>query len=148
MLLRFLILFLIFGLSQVSTCQQSAANSKPVAPAEGSMVYVVGDVHKAGGYSMESGRMTVLQVISLAEGPSPTAALNKAVLIRNTPAGKKQIPLGLKNILAAKAPDISLQAGDIVFIPKSVAQGGSLRPQLYDAPPVPPLEKPAQSFDR
>ena len=91
------------------------------------IVYVVGEVHKAGGYIMENGRMTVLQAISMAEGTNPTAALNKAVLIRNTPAGRQQIPLGLKNILAAKAPDIPVQAEDIVFIPNSAAKSAGKR---------------------
>jgi|SRR5579864_1141340 len=149
MLSRPLIVLLVFGLSQVSPCQKSTASSKPAAPTQGSIVYVVGEVHKAGGYTMENGRMTVLQAISLAEGTNPTAALNKAVLIRNTAAGRQQIPLGLKNILAAKAPDIPLQAGDIVFIPNSAAKStrGTVFP-LYDVPPSPPLQKPAPFYDR
>jgi polysaccharide biosynthesis/export protein len=91
------------------------------------VVYVVGEVHKAGGYTMQNGRMTVLQAISLAEGTNPNAAVNRAVLIRNTPTGREQIRLGLKNILAAKAPDIPVQADDILFVPNSNAKNAGKR---------------------
>jgi polysaccharide export outer membrane protein len=91
------------------------------------IVYVVGDVKKTGGYVMENGRMTVLQAISMAEGTNPNANLNKAVLIRSTPDGRQQIPLELKKILASKAPDVPVQAEDIIFIPNSASKSAGKR---------------------
>ena len=87
------------------------------------MVYVVGAVHKPTGIVMEnSGNISVLQAIAVAEGTNPTAALNGAKIIRRTEAGPKEIPIQLKKILASKAPDLRLEAEDIVFVPNSAGK--------------------------
>ena len=92
------------------------------------IVYVVGDVHKPSGVVMENGtQMTVLQAIAMAEGTNPTAALNAARLIRKTPTGPQEMPLELKKILAAKSPDIHLQAEDIIFVPNNAAKTAGKR---------------------
>jgi polysaccharide export outer membrane protein len=92
------------------------------------VVYVVGDVHKPSGVIMDNGTdMTVLQAIAMAEGTNPTAALNKAKLIRTTATGRQELPLALKDMLASKAPDMRLQAEDIIFVPNSVAKSATKR---------------------
>lgn len=92
------------------------------------MVYVVGDVHKPSGVLMQNGsQMTVLQAIAMAEGVNPTASMNGGKIIRKTPGGPQEIPLQLKKILSAKAPDIQLQAEDIIFVPSSAAKSASKR---------------------
>ena len=92
------------------------------------VVYVVGDVHKPSGVVMDNGTdMTVLQAIAMAEGTNPTAKLNNAKLIRKTPNGPQEMPLALKDMLASKAPDIRLQAEDIIFVPNSAAKTAGRR---------------------
>jgi len=92
------------------------------------VVYVSGDVKKPSGVIMENGsEMTVLQAIAMAEGVGPDAALNKSKLIRRTPAGPQEIPLRLKDMFASKAPDVRLQAEDIVFVPNSAAKSAGKR---------------------
>jgi polysaccharide biosynthesis/export protein len=93
------------------------------------VVYVSGDVKKPSGVIMENGsEMTVLQAIAMAEGVGPDAALNKSKLIRRTPGGPPQeIPLPLKDMFASKAPDVRLQAEDIVFVPNSAAKSAAKR---------------------
>jgi polysaccharide export outer membrane protein len=92
------------------------------------IVYVVGDVKQPGGFVMENGKgITVMQAIALAQGIGPNAALNGAKLVRKTPEGPKDIPLALKKILSAKAPDPQLQADDIVFVPDSAAKSAFKR---------------------
>jgi polysaccharide biosynthesis/export protein len=92
------------------------------------VVYVVGDVHKPSGVVMDNGTdMTVLQAIAMAEGANPTAKLNKAKLIRKTPNGPQELPLALNDMLASKAPDIRLQAEDIIFVPNSAAKTAGRR---------------------
>lgn len=92
------------------------------------VIYVSGDVHKPSGVIMENGSdMTVLQAIAMAEGVLPDAALNKSKLIRRTPNGPQEIPLRLKDMFASKAPDVHLQAEDIVFIPNSAAKSAGKR---------------------
>jgi polysaccharide export outer membrane protein len=71
--------------------------------------------------------ITVLQAIALAQGLGPNPSLNKAKLIRNGPEGRKDIPLPLKQILASKAPDMELQADDIIFIPDSLSMSAAKR---------------------
>jgi polysaccharide export outer membrane protein len=102
-------------------------NNIPVYPGDtvlvskAGLVYVTGDVKRQGGFVMENSQMTVLQAIAMAQGPLSTAALSRAQVIRNPGQGKSQqeIPIPLKKILAAKAPDMPLQANDIVFVPNS-----------------------------
>jgi polysaccharide export outer membrane protein len=92
------------------------------------VVYVVGDVHLPGGFVMENGNdITVLKAIALAQGTNPNAALNAARLIRKTPEGPKDVPLDLKKILAAKAPDPQLQPDDVVFVPGSAGKSAAKR---------------------
>ncbi len=92
------------------------------------VVYVVGDVHQPGGFVMENGNdITVLKAIALAQGTNPNAALNAAKLIRKTPEGPKDVPLSLKQILAAKAPDLQLQPDDVVFVPGSAGMSAAKR---------------------
>ena len=99
-----------------------------VVVSKAGIVYVVGDVHRPSGVVMENGtQMTVLQAIAMAEGTNPTAALNSAKIIRKTPEGPKESPLELKKILAAKSPDITLQADDIIFVPGSAAKSAAKR---------------------
>lgn len=66
--------------------------------------------------------VTILQAIALAQGTSYTAAKGSAKIIRTTPQGRQEIPVNLKNILAAKAPDQPLQDNDILFVPSSAAR--------------------------
>jgi polysaccharide export outer membrane protein len=86
------------------------------------IVYVVGDVKLPGGFSMENGKMTILQALAMAQGANPTAALGHSKLIRSTPQGHEDVPISLKEILSGKASDVSLQAEDIVFVPNSAGK--------------------------
>jgi polysaccharide biosynthesis/export protein len=92
------------------------------------IVYVVGDVRQPGGFVMENGKnITVVQAIALAQGIGPNPALNAARIVRKTPDGPKDVPLDLKKILAAKAPDPGLEADDILFVPGSAEKSAFKR---------------------
>jgi len=90
-----------------------------VVVSKAGIVYVVGDVRQPSGFVMENSQLTVLQAIAMAQGTNNTAKLDKTVLIRKTASGPQQIPIPLPRIMSAKVPDISLQADDIVFVPRS-----------------------------
>ena len=84
------------------------------------IVYVVGDLQRPGGFLIEnSDRLTVLQAISLAQGATKTAALNRTKLIRKGPQGRTEIGLRLKEILDGHAEDMRLEDGDILYVPNS-----------------------------
>lgn len=95
------------------------------------IVYVVGDVHRAGGFPLSShNSISLLQALSLAEGLGPDAALARARILRPVPGNDgtpKEIPVDLKAIVAGKAPDLRLFANDILFIPNSSAKSGVRR---------------------
>jgi polysaccharide export outer membrane protein len=87
------------------------------------IVYVVGEVGKPSGFLMDSGSLTVLQAIALAWGVNRSAKLGAAKIIRKTPQGAMtETPVQLKKILEAKAPDLPMQADDILFVPTSAAK--------------------------
>lgn len=91
-----------------------------IVVSKGGIVYVVGDVTRAGGFLIENNdKLTVLQAIALAQGTTRTAALNSAKLIRKENGVRQEQELPLKRILANKAPDQALQDSDIIFVPSS-----------------------------
>lgn len=86
------------------------------------VVYVVGDVQKAGGFQLSHRTMSLLQTLSLAEGLGPNNAAGRARILRQEPGGDgtpRQIPVDINKIVAGKAPDFQLQANDVLFVPKS-----------------------------
>jgi polysaccharide export outer membrane protein len=87
------------------------------------MVYVIGNVNRPGGFVMlNQGSMSLLQALAMAEGPTSTASLNRARLIRKTSSGYQDIPVPLKNMLNGHDEDRAMQADDILFIPNSAAK--------------------------
>ena len=88
---------------------------------------MVGDVGPPGGYLVEdSGTITVLQALALAQGMNKTAKYD-AKLIRTTPAGRVESDLPLKRILANTTADPKLSDGDILFVPSAEAKSGPTR---------------------
>lgn len=83
----------------------------------------------------------------MAEGANPTANLHKAKIIRNGENGPTEVPIDLKKIIQAKAPDVTLQAGDILFVPNSASKS-SMKNLYYDVPPSAPLQDAAPIFIR
>ena len=85
------------------------------------VVYVIGDVGKPGGFTMEGNRVSVAQALALAQGMNRTAKSN-GMLIRMTPTGRTETQIALTKILSNKAPDLQLQDGDILYVPLSGAK--------------------------
>jgi polysaccharide biosynthesis/export protein len=87
------------------------------------LVYVVGDVIRPGGFTVDPGEdVTVLRALSLAWGPSQNAALSKAILIREQASGRTVTTLDLKRMLHGQDPDQPIQDHDILFVPNSAAK--------------------------
>jgi polysaccharide export outer membrane protein len=98
-----------------------------VVVSKAGIVYVVGDVKLPGGFVMENDSMTVLQAVALAQGPLPTAALDKTKLIRRVNAQQQETPIELKKIFRSQQNDLKLQADDILFIPNSAGKSAARR---------------------
>jgi polysaccharide export outer membrane protein len=96
----------------------------------GEMVYVVGGVHRPGGFVLgEKESITVLQALSMAEGLLRTASPKNARILRMTEgsAQRAEIPVDIKKILSNKAGDQGLRPNDILFIPDSTAKSAGMR---------------------
>jgi polysaccharide export outer membrane protein len=91
---------------------------------KGKMIYVVGDVKRAGGFVIgENDSLTVLKAISLAEGLNGTADSAHARILRSTGAGQhSEEPFDVRKLLAGKTQDVPLRADDILFIPSSTSK--------------------------
>jgi polysaccharide biosynthesis/export protein len=95
-----------------------------ISVAHAEMVYVVGNVKKSGGISINSAdSMSITQALSLAEGTAPGAAPRKARILRavdGKPSNKDEVPVDLSMVLSGKAPDLQLHANDVLFVPDNV----------------------------
>jgi polysaccharide export outer membrane protein len=82
-------------------------------------VYVTGEVAKPGAIPLAPGMMAV-QAITKAGGLNPTSKSDDAVVIRQidkeTP---RTIKLHISDVLQSGEPDIPLQPGDVIYVPKS-----------------------------
>ncbi len=86
------------------------------------MVYVTGQVQRAGGYVLrERETVSVLQALALAGGLSGNASSKRARILRAAPsgAGREEIAVNVKRIMTGQAKDTPLRAGDILFIPEN-----------------------------
>jgi polysaccharide export outer membrane protein len=113
---------------------KSAATNVEVLPGDtvlvsrAGVVYVVGDVARPSGFTMDSNeRMTVLQAIAMAGGTNGTAALDSSKILRRSAQGVQEIPIPLSKLLSAKATDQPLQAEDVLFVPKSLGKSVARR---------------------
>lgn len=91
------------------------------------IVYVVGAVNRPGGFPLtgDGGRMSVLKAIALAEGLKSTAIRKRSMIIHDGSSPRPQqreFVFNLGRVFAGQAPDPSLEAGEILFIPDSTSQ--------------------------
>jgi polysaccharide export outer membrane protein len=92
-------------------------------------VFVVGNVHKPGGFPAADGaEMTVLKALALAEGLTPFSK-KQAFIYRRSDASPStppaEIVVELRKIMDRKSPDVALGPNDILYIPDSRAARAS-----------------------
>jgi polysaccharide export outer membrane protein len=85
--------------------------------------FVGGEVRKPGSFPLKDGT-TLRQAISMAEGTTIRAALDRGVIFREDPSsGKRQeIRVDIGAIMSGKKEDINLMANDIIIVPNSRAK--------------------------
>jgi len=85
------------------------------------IVYVLGAVNRPGGYAMlEDGELNVAQAISMAQGlaiQARTGALR--VVTHGADGNLTNVPVSYKRMMNGKQVPMSLEAGDIVYVPVS-----------------------------
>lgn len=83
-------------------------------------VFVYGEVRSPGAIPfLQSQKITLLQAIAQAGGPTEWAKRTRVVIKRkNLKTGKEiKIPVNLKKLISGKTSDIVLEEGDVVIIP-------------------------------
>lgn len=83
-----------------------------------SQVFVLGQVNAPRPVGFVD-NMTLTTAISKALGPAPDAHLSHVAIVRGSLAEAKIAIVNLAAILTGRAPDIALQARDIVYVPQS-----------------------------
>ena len=94
------------------------------------MIYVVGEVHRSGGFVLGEHRsMSVLQALSLAGGLNTGADPRHAKILRLKPDAdqREELKVDVKDALNGKKSDTPLQGEDILFIPGSTGKKAALR---------------------
>jgi protein involved in polysaccharide export with SLBB domain len=79
-------------------------------------IFVLGQVTKSGTFSFTKG-MTVVEAITLAGGFKSSANQNYVVVTRKVGGKEKRIPVPVEKISAGLASNLTLRAGDIIFVP-------------------------------
>ena len=80
---------------------------------EAGKIFVVGNVRKPGAFLVHDGSEdSVLKLVALAEGLAPFS-YKQAFIYR----AKQEIPIELDRILKRTSPDVSLEVGDVLYIP-------------------------------
>ena len=88
-----------------------------------SFVYIGGEVKHPGAYAYPPAGMTLLEALSLAGGVRSEAVLDRTRWVRLTPQGQRMTRrLRLGPVLAGRAPDPTLRANDLVYIPSSLGR--------------------------
>jgi polysaccharide biosynthesis/export protein len=97
---------------------------------KGQMVYVMGEVTRAGGFVLHDQQsLSVLEAVSMAGGYTPRAALKKARILRSV-EGKDQrqeVALNLKALSNGQAADVRLLPRDVLVIPNDTAREFRIR---------------------
>lgn len=93
------------------------------------LVYVMGEVKKAGGFTLhEKESMSLMKALAMAEGLQRTAAPKHAKILRASGDGNRQeIPIDLSKILDGRAPDMSMRPDDVLFVPNNLPRSVAAR---------------------
>jgi polysaccharide biosynthesis/export protein len=99
-----------------------------ISVAKGEIVYVVGDVKKQGGFVLgEHEQLSLIKLLSLAEGLQSTAAPGRAKVIHESDGGRTETPVDVQKILQGKDQDVMLKPDDILFVPTSTGKKMAFR---------------------
>jgi polysaccharide export outer membrane protein len=94
------------------------------------MVYVMGNVQRAGGFPLTDGKsVSLLQALSLAGGLDHAASPKHSYLLRTASGSKDRdhIAVDLTKVISGQAEDMAMLPGDILFVPNNVPKQAILR---------------------
>ena len=92
------------------------------------VVYIVGDVLRSGAFYIQGGtKLTILNLLSLAQGANRTAAMGHASIVRPASDGSATtIRFDLNKVMKNEEPNLAMRAGDVLVLPRSGFKSFSL----------------------
>jgi polysaccharide export outer membrane protein len=116
------------SVSDIMEARNQAANIRVmphdlITVPKAKVFYVMGEVRKSGGFTLEQkDSVSIVQAIALAEGTTPNAAKQRALILRQVAGAPKrtEIQVNLDKIITGKTEDVSLQPDDILYVPNSL----------------------------
>lgn len=101
----------------------------------GQLCYVMGEVNLPGAIEISKG-MTLMRAVAAAGGPKNTAKLSSVILIRSDDLKRAEVSrrnLSLGNLSKHTEQDLSIQAYDIIYVPKTfIADISAFVTQIYE----------------
>ncbi len=82
-------------------------------------VFVFGEVQKPGTFTYEEG-MSIVQAVTIAGGFTKSAAQNSTSVTRRVRGQEVKVKVNVHDIALGKAPNFTLEPGDIVYVPESL----------------------------
>lgn len=82
-------------------------------------VFVFGEVQKPGTFVYEDG-MSIVQAVTIAGGFTKTASQNSTSVTRRVKGQEVKMKVNVQDIALGKAPNFTLEPGDIVYVPESL----------------------------
>ncbi len=82
-------------------------------------VFVFGEVQKPGTFTFQDG-MSVVQAVTIAGGFTRTASQNSTSVTRRIRGQEVKVKVNVQDIALGKAPNFTLEPGDIVYVPESL----------------------------
>ena len=108
----------------------------------GQQVYVMGEVNHPGAYGVTKG-MSLLRAITTAGGPLKSAKMNNVILVRANQENNvyaERIDLSPTNLKSLLEQDKSIQAYDLIYVPKTaISDLEAFVSQIYKIV-IPPLD--------
>jgi polysaccharide export outer membrane protein len=118
------------AITLVSRAQQLGAQQNPVilpgdtvVVGRAGIIYILGAVNKPGGFLIDNNEhISLMESLSLAGGWDKSAMLSGVHLIRKVPEGREDLTIDIKHVLAGKQADVTVENGDILFVPLSIGK--------------------------
>ena len=90
-------------------------------------IFVLGNIRKPGGFAVrDPGDNTVLKMVALSEGLMPFSQKIAYIVRRQEGEKPQEIPVELAKIMERKSPDVSLEIGDILYIPDNKSRRSTM----------------------
>jgi len=90
-------------------------------------IFVVGNIRNPGGFPVrDPGDSTVLKMVALSEGLMPFSEKIAYIVRRREGETPQEIPIQLAKIMERKSPDVSLEIGDILYVPDNKSRRSTM----------------------